>query len=62
MRRFLMYGVSFAWLTALFLVLAPLALVWPTLAWRNRLSLLAGWLWGEVSGRAAHACASMPVE
>ncbi len=36
------FGLTAAWCALLFLVFAPLALVWPTLAWRNRLSLVAG--------------------
>ena len=35
-------GIDSLFLAGLFLVFAPLALAWPTLAWRNRLSLVAG--------------------
>jgi putative phosphoserine phosphatase / 1-acylglycerol-3-phosphate O-acyltransferase len=43
---------TFALCGLLFFLLAPLALLWPSLAWRNRLSLLAGRL-------AARACRRM---
>ncbi|MGE0710851.1 MAG: lysophospholipid acyltransferase family protein [Planctomycetota bacterium] len=36
-------------LAALFAVCAPLALAWPTLAWRNRLSLFAGRVWSRLA-------------
>jgi len=45
-KGFLMLA-GFAWVAVLFVFLAPLALAWPTLAWRNRISLLAGDLWGR---------------
>ena len=46
--------LTFAVCGLLFVVLAPLAALWPALAWRNRLSLVAGrawsraalWIWG----------------
>jgi putative phosphoserine phosphatase/1-acylglycerol-3-phosphate O-acyltransferase len=41
-RPRLVTAFAFACCAALFVVLAPLAALWPTLAWRNRLSLLAG--------------------
>ncbi len=43
---------AFAWCAVMFAVLAPLAALWPSLAWRNRLSLLAGHL-------AARACLAL---
>lgn len=47
-RRWIVW-FAFAYCGVLFAVLGPLALLWPSLAWRNRLSLLAGRL-------AARAC------
>lgn len=41
--------LTFATCGALFALFAPLAAVWPTLAWRNRLSLVAGRLWSRVA-------------
>ncbi|MBX3471963.1 MAG: 1-acyl-sn-glycerol-3-phosphate acyltransferase [Planctomycetes bacterium] len=43
---------AFAYSALLFALLAPLAALWPTLGWRNRLSLLAGHL-------AARACLAL---
>jgi putative phosphoserine phosphatase / 1-acylglycerol-3-phosphate O-acyltransferase len=47
-RRWIVW-FAFACCGVLFAALAPLALLWPSLAWRNRLSLVAGRL-------AARAC------
>jgi 1-acyl-sn-glycerol-3-phosphate acyltransferase len=44
---------AFAWCALLFFTLGPLALVWPTLAWRNRISLVAGRLWCAACIRVA---------
>lgn len=51
-RGRLVVAFAFAWCAVLFVLLAPLAALWPTLAWRNRLSLLAGHL-------AARACLAL---
>ncbi|HBP17112.1 MAG TPA: hypothetical protein DEA08_04855 [Planctomycetes bacterium] len=49
LRRFVrdahIFALGGAWLAALFALCAPVALLWPTLAWRNRMSLIAGRLW-----------------
>ncbi|RMG07802.1 MAG: 1-acyl-sn-glycerol-3-phosphate acyltransferase [Planctomycetota bacterium] len=47
MRRPFVFAFAALWLAALFAVCAPLALLWPSLAWRNRLSLWAGHLWAR---------------
>lgn len=46
-------ALTFALCGLLFAILAPLAVLWPTLAWRNRLSLLAGHLAARVCERLA---------
>jgi putative phosphoserine phosphatase/1-acylglycerol-3-phosphate O-acyltransferase len=46
-------ALTFALCGVLFAILAPLAVLWPTLAWRNRLSLLAGHLAARVCERLA---------
>lgn len=51
-RGRLVVAFAFAWCGVLFALLAPLAVLWPTHAWRNRLSLLAGYL-------AARACLAL---
>ena len=43
--------LSFSSAGALFALFAPLALLWPSLAWRNKLSLVAGRLWSRFEGR-----------
>jgi 1-acyl-sn-glycerol-3-phosphate acyltransferase len=48
MRKLLLYMVAFGWVAILFAIVAPLVLLWPSLAWRNRLSLVAGRLWAGV--------------
>jgi 1-acyl-sn-glycerol-3-phosphate acyltransferase len=48
LRGLLVYGVCFSWCAALLLVGGPIALAFPTLAWRNRVSLVAGRLWVTV--------------
>lgn len=51
LRVAFIFVVGGAWVAFLFAVLAPLAVLWPTRAWRNRLSLLAGRLWTRVGLR-----------
>ena len=48
MRLFFAKVGAFVSLLLLFVAIAPWVLVWPTMAWRNRLSLLAGRLWARV--------------
>lgn len=41
-RNLHIVGIGTLFLAGLFALLAPVALAWPTLAWRNRISLVAG--------------------
>lgn len=47
MRKVFLYALGGLSVGLLFLVLAPVAIAWPSLAWRNRISLVAGRLWGR---------------
>jgi 1-acyl-sn-glycerol-3-phosphate acyltransferase len=49
LRKLWVYSVAFAWVGVLFLICAPLVVLWPSLAWRNRLSLWAGASWAKVA-------------
>ncbi len=51
MRKFLLYSAAFVWVAILFALIAPLVVFWPSLRWRNHLSLLAGRLWAKVALR-----------
>lgn len=53
MRKLGIYGFALAFCAVLFAVCAPLAALWPTLAWRNRVSLVAGRWWARACLRVA---------
>ena len=46
-RSLFLHLAAFAWVAILFAICAPLAILWPTLAWRNKLSLWAGLHWSR---------------
>ena len=47
-RAWALFSVGFLSCALLFVLFAPLAALWPTLAWRNRLSLVAGRWWSRI--------------
>lgn len=55
LRALGIFGFGFGWCALLLLVGGPIALAWPTVAWRNRVSIVCGRLWVTVCMAVAGA-------